>query len=88
VVTVAFGAKRKLNGRERDGTVSPLGEAGYKVRVLEFNHRPGGRNWTLRGGDTFTELGGLKQSCEFEEDVPTANSNRLTIARESVDTSF
>ena len=30
-----------------------LRAAGYKVQVLEFNSRPGGRNWTLRGGDTF-----------------------------------
>ena len=29
-----------------------LRKAGYKVQVLEFNSRPGGRNWTLRGGDT------------------------------------
>src|SRR5271170_6261254 len=43
-----------------------LRKAGYKVAVLEFNRRPGGRNWTLRGGDTFTELGGLTQTCEFE----------------------
>jgi monoamine oxidase len=44
-----------------------LGKAGYKVQVLEFNSRPGGRNWTLRGGDSFTELGGFKQTCEFEK---------------------
>src|SRR6476660_3106328 len=43
-----------------------LRKAGYKVQVLEFNSRPGGRNWTLRGGDSFTELGGFKQTCEFE----------------------
>jgi monoamine oxidase len=43
-----------------------LRKAGYKVQVLEFNNRPGGRNWTLRGGDTYTELGGLTQTCEFE----------------------
>ena len=43
-----------------------LRKAGYKVQVLEFNSRPGGRSWTLRGGDTFTELGGAKQTCEFE----------------------
>ncbi|MGB8399446.1 NAD(P)/FAD-dependent oxidoreductase [Bradyrhizobium sp.] len=46
-----------------------LRKAGYKVRVLEFNSRPGGRNWTLRGGDSFTELGGFKQTCEFERDL-------------------
>src|SRR4030088_1836416 len=43
-----------------------LRKAGYKVQVLEFNRRPGGRNWTLRGGDRFTELGGFTQTCEFE----------------------
>src|ERR1700761_3955938 len=44
-----------------------LRKAGYQVRILEFNSRPGGRNWTLRGGDSFTELGGFKQRCEFEQ---------------------
>jgi len=44
-----------------------LRKAGYKVQVLEYNRRAGGRNWTLRGGDTFTELGGFTQTCAFEE---------------------
>src|SRR3954447_9003092 len=44
-----------------------LRKAGYKVQVLEFNGRPGGRNWTLRGGDSFVELGGAAQTCEFEQ---------------------
>src|ERR1700748_2019038 len=44
-----------------------LRKAGYKVQVLEFNSRPGGRNWTLRGGDKFTDLGGNTQTCEFDE---------------------
>jgi monoamine oxidase len=44
-----------------------LRNAGYKVQVLEFNSRPGGRNWSLRGGDSFTELGGATQTCEFEQ---------------------
>jgi monoamine oxidase len=44
-----------------------LRAAGYKVQVLEFNSRPGGRNWTLRGGDSFTELGGATQTCGFED---------------------
>ena len=43
-----------------------LRNAGYQVQVLEFNGRAGGRNWTLRGGDSFTELGGATQTCEFE----------------------
>src|SRR6202453_965943 len=44
-----------------------LRKAGYKVQLLEFNSRAGGRNWTLRGGNSFTELGGFKQTCEFEQ---------------------
>ena len=44
-----------------------LRQAGYKVQVLEYNDRAGGRNWTLRGGDTYTELGGATQKCEFDE---------------------
>ena len=44
-----------------------LRQAGYKVKVLEFNNRAGGRNWSLRGGDTYTELGGATQKCEFDE---------------------
>ena len=43
-----------------------LRKAGYKVQVLEFNSRAGGRNWTLRGGDKYTELGGFTQTCAFE----------------------
>lgn len=43
-----------------------LRQAGYKVKVLEFNNRAGGRNWSLRGGDSYTELGGATQKCEFD----------------------
>ena len=39
-----------------------LERAGYAVSVLEYNSRPGGRNWTIRGGDVYTELGGATQS--------------------------
>src|SRR6202171_4504981 len=44
-----------------------LRKAGYQVQILEFNDRPGGRNWTLRGGDSFTELGGASQTCAFDQ---------------------
>src|SRR3954454_20887359 len=44
-----------------------LRNAGYKVQLLEFNGRPGGRNWTLRGGDSFVEIGGARQTCAFEQ---------------------
>jgi monoamine oxidase len=32
-----------------------LRDAGYKPLILEARARPGGRNWSLRGGDTVTE---------------------------------
>ena len=43
-----------------------LRDAGYQVRVLEYNNRPGGRNWSLHGGDTYTELGGATQHVGFD----------------------
>jgi monoamine oxidase len=43
-----------------------LHKAGYEVKVLEYNHRAGGRSWTLRGGDEYTEMGGARQKCEFD----------------------
>src|ERR1700709_186856 len=39
-----------------------LSKAGYKVRVLEYQNRAGGRNWSLYGGATYTELGGGPQT--------------------------
>jgi len=42
-----------------------LSRAGYNVQVLEYNPRVGGRSWTLRGGDSYTELGGATQTCGF-----------------------
>ncbi|HEX2652401.1 MAG TPA: flavin monoamine oxidase family protein [Xanthobacteraceae bacterium] len=44
-----------------------LRKAGYKVQVLEYQDRAGGRSWTLRGGDSYIELGGFKQICEFDK---------------------
>jgi monoamine oxidase len=46
-----------------------LRNAGYQVQVLEYNARAGGRNWTLRGGDSYTELGGFTQQCQFDKDL-------------------
>src|SRR2546423_15426741 len=40
-----------------------LRNAGYKVQILEFNNRPGGRNWTLPRGHSFPELGGFPHTC-------------------------
>jgi monoamine oxidase len=44
-----------------------LRKAGYKLKVLEYQKRAGGRNWSLRGGDSYTELGGARQDCAFDE---------------------
>jgi monoamine oxidase len=43
-----------------------LRDAGYHVELLEYNARPGGRNWSLYGGDTYTELGGFTQKVGFD----------------------
>lgn len=43
-----------------------LRRAGYRVELLEYNDRPGGRTWTLRGGDRYTEMGGAVQECGFD----------------------
>jgi len=34
-----------------------LAKAGYKVQVLEYQDRPGGRNYSVRGGDKIVEVG-------------------------------
>jgi monoamine oxidase len=75
-----YGGPVKLEGDPKGASVLILGaglagmtaafelrNAGYKVQVLEYNARAGGRNWTLRGGDSFTELGGFTQTCAFEQ---------------------
>jgi monoamine oxidase len=45
-----------------------LRDAGYKVELLEYNDRAGGRNWTLHSGDSYTELGGATQRVNFDSD--------------------
>jgi monoamine oxidase len=75
-----FGGVPRLDGDAKGASVLVLGaglagltaayelrKAGYRVQVLEYNARPGGRNWTLRGGDRYTELGGFEQQCGFDE---------------------
>ena len=42
-----------------------LTRAGYKVQVLEYQPRPGGRNYSVRGGDTIPEVGGAVQKVGF-----------------------
>ncbi len=38
-----------------------LRKAGYQPQILEARARPGGRNWSLRGGDTVIETGSTQQ---------------------------
>lgn len=48
-------------------TAYELGKAGYDCRVLEAKDRPGGRNWTIRGGTTLTDLDGRTQTAAFSK---------------------
>ncbi len=56
-----------------------LRQAGYKVKVLEYQDRAGGRCWTIRGGDRFTELGGTEVSCDFQNGYLNPGPWRLPI---------
>jgi monoamine oxidase len=46
-----------------------LRDAGYEVQLIEYNNRIGGRAWTLRGGDVYTEMGGATQRCGFDPEL-------------------
>ncbi|MGR4890703.1 flavin monoamine oxidase family protein [Sphingopyxis sp. LARHCG72] len=45
-----------------------LRAAGHSVEILEYNDRPGGRAWTIRGGDVIEEMGGARQICRFDDE--------------------
>lgn len=75
----AFRQPARLSGAPKGASVLVLGAgiagmvaayelraAGYKVQILEYNQRSGGRNWSIRGGDKYTELGGFTQECKFD----------------------
>lgn len=74
-----YSGPTKLEGDAKGASVLVLGaglagltaalelrNAGYKVQVLEYQHKAGGRNISIRGGDTVNELGGFKQQCQFD----------------------
>ncbi len=78
--TSDFAGPIKLSGAPKGASVLILGaglagmiaayelrKAGYKVQILEYNDRPGGRNWSLYGGDTYTEMGGVTQHVQFDK---------------------
>ncbi|MBW4632284.1 MAG: flavin monoamine oxidase family protein [Iphinoe sp. HA4291-MV1] len=43
-----------------------LGKVGYDCIILEARSRAGGRCWTLRGGDQFTDTLGQTQTVQFD----------------------
>jgi monoamine oxidase len=63
------GASVLVLGAGLAGMVSAyeLQKAGYKVQILEYQGRAGGRNWSLYGGDTYVELGGFRQDVAFDK---------------------
>jgi monoamine oxidase len=44
-----------------------LTKLGYECTLLEARNRPGGRNWTVRGGAEETEIGNPRQVCRFDK---------------------
>jgi monoamine oxidase len=63
---------------------------GYACTVLEARTRPGGRNWTVRGGDTVLLTDGTSQTCNWSEGqyqnfgpgrIPSAHSTMLGYCR-------
>jgi len=73
-----FAGPPKLSGARPGASVIVLGsglagmvaayeltKAGYKVSILEYQDRPGGRNYTVRGGDVIKEVGGAVQQVKF-----------------------
>jgi monoamine oxidase len=73
-----FSGPPKLTGARSGASVIILGsglagmvaayemsKAGYRVQILEYQDRPGGRNYTVRGGDMIKEVGGAVQQVKF-----------------------
>src|ERR1700742_2029182 len=44
-----------------------LGKLGYTCTLLEARERPGGRNWTVRGGTRVEFTTGFTQNCAWQE---------------------
>jgi monoamine oxidase len=63
------GTKVIILGAGIAGLVSAyeMRRAGFDCTVLEARERPGGRNWTLRGGSKLVLNDGTTQDCRFEE---------------------
>jgi len=63
------GTKIIILGAGIAGLVSAyeMRRAGFDCTVLEARERPGGRNWTLRGGSKLVFNDGTSQDCTFDE---------------------
>jgi len=63
------GTKVIILGAGIAGLVSAyeMQRAGFDCMVLEARERPGGRNWTLRGGSKLVFTDGTSQACTFDE---------------------
>jgi monoamine oxidase len=63
------GTKVIILGAGIAGLVSAyeMRRAGFDCTVLEARERPGGRNWTLRGGSKLLFNDGTSQDCSFDE---------------------
>ncbi len=65
---VGRGTKIAILGGGIAGLVSAyeLRKAGFECSVLEARDRPGGRNWTVRGGTRVEFMDGSVQRCDFD----------------------
>jgi monoamine oxidase len=63
------GAKVVVLGAGIAGLVAAyeLRKAGFECTVLEARERPGGRNWSVRGGDRVAFTDGTVQQCTFDD---------------------
>ena len=66
---VGAGARVAILGAGISGLVAAyeMKPLGYACTVLEARTRPGGRNWTVRGGDTVLLTDGTRQNCNWSE---------------------
>lgn len=64
---------------------------GYSVTLLEARHRPGGRNWSAKGGDVVEFVDGTKQNITWSPGLyqnmgpgrlPSVHTNMLSYCRE------
>src|SRR5882757_5960207 len=70
-LTSSFGKGKKvvILGAGIAGLVAAyeLRKAGFECTVLEARNRPGGRNWTIRGGSKVEFTDGTVQSCDWKD---------------------